>query len=285
MSDFSGHSLPGYSPLPQRRHAVPARRNRRKSIAPLIWIILGILLFSSGYLLGTDGAAANATCPNTESSVSAALPPAADDRQEETTGDVVPEEGVAEAEWNLLLVNSEHPLPEDFQIPELTQLINGHAIDSRAYPALQRMMDAARAKGLQPLICSSFRSWDEQESLFSNKVQFYLDQGYSQTEAEEQAAFWVARPGTSEHQAGLAVDIVDMNYQLLDEQQEETPVQLWLMEHCAEYGFILRYPDDKSGLTGVGYEPWHYRYVGEAAAKEIMEQGICLEEYYLNIYG
>ena len=101
-------------------------------------------------------------------------------------------------------------------------------------------------------------------------------------EAEEKVAYWVARPGTSEHQAGLAVDIVDTNYQSLDEQQEETPVQLWLMEHCAEYGFILRYPSGKSDLTGVGYEPWHYRYVGEEAAREIMDQGVCLEEYAPN---
>ncbi len=89
----------------------------------------------------------------------------------------------------------------------------------------------------------------------------------------------MARPGTSEHQTGLAVDIVDTSYQLLDEAQEGTAVQKWLMTHCAEYGFILRYPTEKSDLTGVNYEPWHYRYVGEAAAREIMERGLCLEEY------
>ena len=90
---------------------------------------------------------------------------------------------------------------------------------------------------------------------------------------------WVARPGTSEHQTGLAVDIVDTSYQILDEGQENTPVQQWLMAHCAEYGFILRYPTDKSEITGVGYEPWHYRYVGVEAAREIMANGLCLEEY------
>ena len=92
----------------------------------------------------------------------------------------------------------------------------------------------------------------------------------------------MARPGTSEHQAGLAVDIVDKSYQLLDERQEDTAVQKWLMEHCAEYGYILRYPTEKSALTGVGYEPWHYRYVGEEAAREIMSRGLCLEEYLEN---
>ena len=93
--------------------------------------------------------------------------------------------------------------------------------------------------------------------MFSNKLQSYLEQGYSQEEVEESAAHWVARPGTSEHQAGLAADTVDANYQLLDEQQENAPVQQWLMEYCAEYGFILRYPTDKSDLTGS--HAWHLK--------------------------
>lgn len=188
-------------------------------------------------------------------------------------------EVLAEQPWNLVLVNRENPLPEDFTAPALTQLRNNQAIDSRAYPTLQAMMDAARAEGLQPLICSSFRTWETQEKLYLDEVNRMLSRGYSQQEAEEQAAIWVAIPGTSEHQLGLAVDIVDMSYQLLDKQQENTPVQRWLMEHCAEYGFILRYPTDKSEATGIGYEPWHYRYVGVEAAKEIMESGLCLEEY------
>lgn len=182
-------------------------------------------------------------------------------------------------EWALTLVNWEHPLPDSYIIPEFTQLRNGHAIDSRAYPALQAMMDDARAVGLQPLICSSYRTWDTQNRLFENEVQNWLGQGYTRVDAENHAAMWVARPGTSEHQTGLAVDIVDMSYQILDNEQENTAVQRWLMAHCADYGFILRYPTDKSSLTGVNYEPWHYRYVGTPAAKEIMDGGLCLEEY------
>ena len=106
-----------------------------------------------------------------------------------------------------------------------------------------------------------------------------MDQGDLREEAEKQAAIWVAPPGTSEHQLGLAVDIVAESYQLLDRHQEKTAEQQWLMEHCSEYGFILRYPTDKSEMTGIGYEPWHYRYVGREAAEEIMRRGICLEEY------
>ena len=106
-----------------------------------------------------------------------------------------------------------------------------------------------------------------------------MGQGYSREAAEAEAGKVVAVPGTSEHQLGLALDIVDLNNQNLDTSQEDTPVQKWLIEHSWEYGFILRYPNDKSEITGIIYEPWHYRYVGRDAAREIHERGVCLEEY------
>ena len=96
---------------------------------------------------------------------------------------------------------------------------------------------------------------------------------------EAEAARWVAQPGTSEHQTGLALDIVAAGYQILDEEQEDTAEQKWLMENSWKYGFILRYPSEKSDITGIGYEPWHYRYVGKAAAADIYRTGVCLEEY------
>ncbi len=181
-------------------------------------------------------------------------------------------------EWKLLLVNPWNKLPDGFLV-ELTELNNGHAIDQRAYPDLQKMMDDARAIGLEPTICSSYRTMEKQQKLFDSKVNEYLAQGHVWEEAYEMAGKWVAVPGTSEHQTGLAVDIVAKSYQQLDEKQGETKEQQWLMENSWKYGFILRYPADKSGITGINYEPWHYRYVGKAAAKEIYEQGICLEEY------
>ena len=106
-----------------------------------------------------------------------------------------------------------------------------------------------------------------------------MGQGYSQERAEEAAGELVAVPGTSEHQLGLALDIVDVANQVLDERQENTEVQKWLMKNSWKYGFILRYPTDKSDITGISYGPWQYRYVGKEAAKEIYEAGICLEEY------
>lgn len=198
-------------------------------------------------------------------------------------GQTVPMQS-AEPPWSLTLVNWDHPLPENYAAPELVQLRNNQAIDARAYPDLQNMMDAARAEGLQPLICSSYRTFEDQEKLYQEEERRELQRGYPENEAEERAALWVARPGTSEHEMGLAVDIVDVNYQILDQRQENTAVQHWLMEHCWEYGFILRYPTDKSAITHIGYEPWHYRYVGRQAAKAITESGLCLEEY-LSRYG
>lgn len=183
-----------------------------------------------------------------------------------------------EEEWKLRLVNPWNSLPEDYAVT-LTNLKDGHAIDERCYPDLQNMMDDCRAAGLSPLICSSYRTNETQKRLFEDKVSRLLSQGYSQEKARTEAAKAVAVPGTSEHQLGLALDIVDVNNQNLDESQENTEVQKWLMEHSWEYGFILRYPNGKSQVTGIIYEPWHYRYVGKEAAREIYEQGICLEEY------
>ena len=183
-----------------------------------------------------------------------------------------------ESDWRLTLVNPWNALPEGYTV-ELKELSNGHAVDERCYPDLQAMMDDCRAAGLSPLICSSYRTQEKQEQLFENKVSRLEAQGYRGESARLEAAKTVAVPGTSEHQLGLALDIVDRSNQNLDESQEDTAVQQWLMKHSWEYGFILRFPTGKSDVTGIIYEPWHYRYVGKEAAKEIYDRGICLEEY------
>lgn len=185
---------------------------------------------------------------------------------------------VDRTQWNLILVNQWNPLPEIDGI-ELTKLNNGLFADSRCYPDLRQMMDDCRSEGLHPIICSAYRTQEKQESLFNKQVEKWKKQGYSDEEAKIQAGTLVAVPGTSEHQTGLAYDIVDEGYQILDENQENTDVQKWLMSNSWKYGFILRYPTDKSDITGISYEPWHYRYVGKEAAKEIYDAGICLEEY------
>ena len=177
--------------------------------------------------------------------------------------------------WMLILVNRTHPIPEDYEIPKLTELARGHAIDSRAYPALQSMFDQARAEGLSPYITSSYRTTEKQQELMDDKIQEYIVSGYSKEDAIAAAEEWVAIPGTSEHQLGLSVDISTDP----DTGTDPGAVWYWLQEHSWEYGFIRRYPEEKKEITGIINEPWHFRYVGEKAAKEIYESGLCLEEY------
>ena len=181
-------------------------------------------------------------------------------------------------EWQMLLVNGDNPLPEDFTV-ELAPLENGMKADKRIYADLTAMLKDCRAAGLKPKICSAYRDAATQTRLHKNKIARLRAAGFSREAAEREAARWVAARGTSEHQIGLALDLVSERYQILDEKQAETPEQQWLMAHSWEYGFILRYPTDKSEITGIGYEPWHYRYVGRPLAAAIYESGLCLEEY------
>ncbi len=188
------------------------------------------------------------------------------------------EETASEDAWNLALVNYANKMDPGYT-PPLTEVESGYQVDSRAAQALKDMLADGRDAGYDIRICSAYRTWEKQESLYSNKVQEYIKTGMEEKDARTEAAKTVAVPGTSEHQLGLAADLVAEGYQILDEKQEERPEQQWLMEHCQEYGFILRYPSGKTDITGIIYEPWHYRYVGEKAAREIMDQGLCLEEY------
>lgn len=181
-------------------------------------------------------------------------------------------------DWNLILVNRTHPLPDDFEV-ELKSIGGGHKIDARAYDDYTAMVQAARKEGVYVYVTSSYRSMDKQISLHEAKIEEGVMMGYSYVAAKERAAEVVAVPGTSEHQAGLALDFVSSEYRRLDEKQENTKGFQWLKEHCYDYGFILRYPNGKTESTGIIYEPWHFRYVGLKAAKEIKASGQTLEEY------
>ena len=181
--------------------------------------------------------------------------------------------------WNLILVNSEYRIPDNYQNEiKLTTLSNGKQVDSRIYPELQTMFNDARAAGLQLFVREGYRTRDEQQQLLDEKISAYQSEGYSETEAEKLAKEWVALPGTSEHEIGLAVDInADTSVSAAD------AVYAWLEDNSYKYGFIKRYPSNKTDITGVSNEPWHYRYVGKKAAKEIYEKGLCLEEYLRQI--
>ncbi len=178
----------------------------------------------------------------------------------------------------IILVNPWNPIPDDYET-ELKQYSGRHYVSVDCYDALKQMLADCKAAGYRAIVCSANRTHEYQQGLFDKKVQYYIDRGYSLEEAEMVAATVVAFPGTSEHQLGLAVDLVDINYQLLNEEQEKTEAQKWLMANSWRYGFILRYPNEKSDMTGIVYEPWHYRYVGVELATELYEKGLCLEEY------
>ncbi|HCC35667.1 MAG TPA: D-Ala-D-Ala carboxypeptidase VanY [Ruminococcaceae bacterium] len=190
-----------------------------------------------------------------------------------------PTGGGGSTEWSMVLVNKTHALPEGFE-PALSAINGGdYSFDSRAVKYLENMIKDCKNAGLSPLICSAYRSINKQTQLFNDRVAMNKAKGQSQEEAVAAAATIVAVPGTSEHNLGLAADIVATSYQILDDAQGDTAECKWLYENCHKYGFILRYPKNKQAITGIIYEPWHFRYVGVDVATEIMSQGICLEEY------
>lgn len=178
----------------------------------------------------------------------------------------------------LILVNQWNEL-DMYYYPILTPYTEEFSLDRRAMDDFVALMRACRDAGCDPYIVSAYRSYYEQLELYEVKVLKLVRAGMDESLARSEAARSVAYPGTSEHQLGLAVDIVDASYGYLNEYQADTPTQKWLMENSWRYGFILRYPVDKSQITGIIYEPWHYRYVGKEAAKDIYESGLCLEEW------
>ena len=199
----------------------------------------------------------------------------------EATTTTTPPAPYDDGDWNLVLVNPWNPYPEELVRGEENNLVQvGYAseyVDYRIVDQLNAMLEAGAAYGLA--VTSSYRSYDDQVYFYNNKVDRVMAEGYSYEEALDIAATEVARPGTSEHHTGLAVDLVHNECWELEEYWEDSAAFDWLMEHCADYGFILRYPKSAQHITGVIYEPWHYRYVGVEAARAIMNQGITLEEY------
>ena len=179
------------------------------------------------------------------------------------------------------LVNPWNFVPEGYSV-ELTAINDDYQVAAIAYEDYLDMIRACENAGHQPIVCSAYRTQEYQEGLYAQKVQRVLEEkgaGCTEAEARVIAARSVAVPGTSEHQLGLALDIIDARNWRLDESQAEMPTQKWLMENSWRYGWILRYPNEKSDITGIIYEPWHYRYVGREIAEEIHQLDLCLEEY------
>lgn len=185
-------------------------------------------------------------------------------------------------DWNLLLVNKQHPVPEDYTF-ELGTIAGAMKCDARILPELFAMLQAAKDDGVYLAVCSPYRDISRQEILFNRKIKMHMGNGYSYLEAYKMASQIVTVPGASEHQIGLALDIISNDYTSLDEGFANTSAGKWLKEHSKEYGFILRYPEGKEYITGIDYEPWHFRYVGKEAATIIMDNGITLEEFVESI--
>jgi D-alanyl-D-alanine carboxypeptidase len=175
--------------------------------------------------------------------------------------------------WSLILINKWNPIPNDYHV-DLTYLSNGQSVDTRIYPELQEMFDVARNDGVYLVVAEGYRTAQKQQSLLGEKIAELKAAGRSAADAKKEAEKWVAIPGTSEHQIGIAVDINADGIH-----SPGSKVYAWLGKNAWKYGFIPRYPSDKTDITGVSYEPWHYRYVGKEAAEQICRQSLCLEEY------
>ena len=204
------------------------------------------------------------------------------DNEEKETVNEAEEESFNSDDWKIVLVNKQHPIPDDYSF-ELGTISGSMRCDERIITPLLDMLKGARADGVNLIVCSPYRDMDRQTMLFSNKVGRYMDGGLSYMDAYNLASQAVTVPGSSEHQIGLAVDIITDGYSTLDEGFGDTAAGKWLAANSSKYGFILRYPDGKENITSIEYEPWHFRYVGVDAATVITENDLCLEEFW-NIY-
>ena len=262
------------APHAPAREARPATPKKRGGKGWLVWLAACLVLCAAGFAAGTQYAALRAV-------PASSLAPASTPQPTPTPNP----DGPADPElWSLLLANTQNPLPDGYEPPQLTTIdAAGRQVDSRIADALQQMIAAAQEDGAHLVVTSAYRSYERQEELFVSMIREYLAMGYSNAEAYAATKRLRNVPGTSEHQTGLTVDIISQSYWQLDEGYAETYEAQWLKEHAAEYGFILRYPKDKTAITGTSFEPWHYRYVGVEDAQKIMAQGLCLEEYLAKV--
>ena len=168
--------------------------------------------------------------------------------------DIVVKDGITYV-GGILIANKTYPLPADYA-PGFT---------GGTYKAFQVMQEAAANEGIKLEIISGFRSYEKQQQTYQSWVNTY---------GREYADTISARPGYSEHQSGLAMDLNSLKFAFADTKEGK-----WLAENCWKYGFIIRYPEDKEDVTGYKYEPWHIRYLGKETAKKVYESGLCLEEY------
>lgn len=259
------------------------KRARRLRIQKAATVALGVLVLALGWKVVTlaihilpespEGEIRTAESGQTESEWADSQET---DAQERLRTERTPLSDLSE---DILLVNKENPLPDTYR-PELVKLRSyGVEVAQEMYEDLTDMLNDGEAEGLVFWVASGYRSMERQRELLDEDIEALIRRGSSPSEAYEEVVQETMPVGCSEHATGLAVDIVAKDYQILDEKQERTEEIQWLQENCSRYGFILRYPKGKEDITKVSYESWHFRYVGKAAAEEIMESGLTLEEY------
>lgn len=264
------------------RSAARAKR-RRRILRNRILFVLAILAILAGVVFGISRLTAmyrKTHLPKQSLQAVQAAGLESDETSEGAQGLAGAQVSSLQSDWRMVLVNPNVKLPDDYTVEtETADASTGKELQTEAAEAYRQMAKAAEADGVSLMLCSGYRSVEYQQGLFDKKVEQCLSEGLSQEDAEIKAATIVAAPGHSEHNTGLAADIVTPDHQMLDTAFEQTPAFAWLSQHAAEYGFILRYPQDKTAITGIIYEPWHYRYVGVDNAAAILQSGGCLEEY------
>ena len=261
---------------PPRRSTGTARRGiPNKTIFAWAGIVLIALLIILYFVFfgGKDGDVApgiSGSVPSSTSQPADSTPPDA--------SSAAPVETIPRDEWYMVLANRSSVLPGDFTVAE-TATVGEAVIDARIAEALRQRVNDAAAAGVKLKPTNGYRSIARQQELWDARVKTLMEGGLSQADAETKAIDYTSAPGTSDHNTGLGLDIVSEDHPAKDAGFAETAAAQWLAEHAADYGFILRYPSDKTEATGMDYEPWHYRYVGSEQAHKIKESGLCLEEY------
>ena len=261
---------------PPRRSTGTARRGiPNKTIFAWAGIVLIALLIILYFVFfgGKDGDVA----PGTSGSVPSSTSQPADSTPPDASS-TAPVETIPRDEWYMVLANRSSVLPGDFTVAE-TATVGEAVVDARIAEALRQMVNDAAATGVKLKPTNGYRSIARQQELWDARVKTLMEGGLSQADAETKAIDYTSAPGTSDHNTGLGLDIVSEDHPAKDAGFAETAAAQWLAEHAADYGFILRYPSDKTEATGMDYEPWHYRYVGSEQAHKIKESGLCLEEY------
>jgi len=217
--------------------------------------------------------------PPTEGEYREAAETEAIEETEDPAAEVIRDSEPIKVEELPILINRQNPLPGTYQAELVETKYRNISGEKTAAQALEEMLEEGEKEELQFVVCSGWRSREEQRMLYLNQIQKNISQGMGRPEALKAASAVQAEPGESEHESGLAFDIVALDHQTLDDTFADTDEAVWLRRNAPRFGFILRYPEGKEDITGYSYEPWHFRYVGKMAAQTITQAGLTLEEY------